>query len=298
MRKLSSSTAWILTVLTTFGTVLFAQKQTTVFVTVVAPSTGPIADLKPKDIVSAGGKIEVKDVVRADEPLSIELVIDVSRPPLGVSYPLEEVRAGLQTFVKTIRAGEPSARIGVIQVGNAAVPAVELGAPAAAVDKALGSLSAGPDTSGAVMIEGIQDASQKLANEPAPRRAIVSVDFGSTDSFPDTRVGGLVKDVMKTGVMVWAIAARAPMENTQTNGSSTAQYSVRENALNSMVKTNGGMRITIVAATGLNEQLKMIANTLLSQYELTIAGIDAAHVHDLKLSTASGAKVIPGVFAR
>ena len=298
MGKLRWFTAWMLTALTTFGTLAYAQKQTIAFVTVVAPASGPVADLKPKDFVVQGGKAEVKDVVRADEPLAIILVVDVSRPPMGMNPPTEEMRTGLQTFVKTIRAGEPSARIGLIQVGGAAVPAVDLGAPPAAVDKAVASIASGPDMAGAVMVEGIQDASRKLASEPAPRRAIVSIDFASNDSFPDNRVEGVVKEIMKTGVSVWSVSARMPMENTATNGSSTVKYSSRENAINSIIKTNGGMQINIVAATGLKDQLQMVANTLLSQYELTIAGVDAAHIHDLKITTSSGAKVIPSVFAR
>jgi hypothetical protein len=288
----------MLTALTTLGTVAFAQKQTTVFVTVVAPASGPVADLKPKDFVVQGGKAEVKDVVRADEPLAIMLIVDISRPSMGMNPPTQELRTGLQTFVKTVRAGEPAARIGLLQVGGAPVPTVDLGAPPAALDKAVAAIAPGADMSGAVIVEGIQDASHKLASEPAPRRAIVSIDFASSDSFPDTRVDGLVKDVMKTGVSVWAVSARMPVENTASNGSSTIQYSTREHALNSLIKTNGGLQVNLVAATGLKDQLQMIANTLLSQYELTISGVDAAHVHDLKLTTSSGAKVIPSVFAR
>ena len=170
MRKLNwRFTAGILTALTALGTVAYAQKQATIFVTVVAPGTGPLGNLTAKDFKAEGGKAEIKDAVRADEPLAIELIVDVSRPPIGVNPPIEEMRSALQTFVKAVRTGEPSARIGLIQAGNAAVPVVDLGAPAAALDKATGTVAPGPDTGGAVMIEGVQDASRKLATEPAPR---------------------------------------------------------------------------------------------------------------------------------
>jgi hypothetical protein len=298
MGKLSLFTAGTLTALMTCGAIAFAQKQTTIFVTVVAPATAPVADLKPKDFIANGGKLEVKDAVRASEPLAIELLVDVSRPPIGVNPPIEDLRAGLQTFVKTIRAGEPQARIGLMQAGGAAVPVVQLGASAAALDKAVGMVAPGPDMSGAVMIEGVQAASHALADEPAPRRAIVSIDFASADPFPEGRTDSVVKDVFKSGVSMWAITARGTNEQTATNGSSTVQTSTRENAFNSIIKNNGGMRVTIVEATGLKNQLQMVANSLLSQYELTIAGVDAAHARDLKLSTASGAKVVPSVFAR
>jgi len=300
MRKLNRRfSAGTVATLIVSGAVLFAQKQATIFVTVVAPSSGPVAGLTAKDFVVQGGKAEVKDVVHADEPLAVEILVDVSRPPVGVTPPIQDLRTALQSFVQKLRSAESSARIGLTQVSNAAVPAVTLGAPATELDKAIGTIAPGPDMSGsAVMMEGLQDASHTLAEEPAPRRAVVSVDFGSSDSFPDTRVNGLAKDVFKTGVSVWAISVRPAVGQTATNGSTDALYNVRDNAYNSIIKTNGGLRMTIVAATGLKEQLQIVANSLLSQYELTIAGVDAAHARDLKIATSGGAKVIPSVFAR
>jgi len=97
---------------------------------------------------------------------------------------------------------------------------------------------------------------------------------------------------------LWAVSALAAMETTATNGSSTAQYASRENAFNSIIKTNGGQRLQIVATTGLKDQLQIVANSLLSQYEVTLAGVDASHARDVKLATTGGAKVVPSVFAR
>jgi hypothetical protein len=299
MRKLIRRvTVGTLTALMTCGAIVYAQKQATLFVTVVS-APGALGDLKAKDFTANGGKLQIKDAVRATEPLAIEILVDVSRPPSGVTPPIQDVRTALQSFVQTIRSAEPAARIGLIQVAGAAVPAVNLGAPAAAVDKAIGMVAPGPDLSGgAVMIEGLQDASKALADEPAPRRAIVCVDFSSSDSFPDSRVGGVVKDMIKTGASVWSVTVRASSEQTTTNGSSTALYNVRDSAFNSIIKNNGGLHVTIVDVTGLKSQLQTIANSLLSQYELTIDGIDAAHARDVKLATASGAKVVPSVFVR
>jgi hypothetical protein len=271
-----------------FGAVAYAEQQTTVFVSVAAPATGPMADLKAKDFVAKGGGANVTDAVHATEPLSIQLLVDISRPPLGVTPPIDDLRTALKTFVQTVRAGDPAARIGLIQVGGAAVPVVELGASPAALDKALGMVTPGPEMGGAVLIEAVQDASHALANEPAPRRAIVSVDFASADPIPDTAVNNIAKDVFRTGASVWAVCARG---NAQ-------QPISRENTLNTIVKNNGGVRITIVESTGLKSQLQAVANSLLSQYELTLAKVDPAHVRDVKLTTSTGAKVLPSVFAR
>jgi hypothetical protein len=286
MRKLNRPIVWTLAAVTIAGAVASAQKRTTVFVTVVAPPSGALATLNAKDFVARGG--EIANAVHADEPLSIELIVDVSRPLVGVNPPIEELRTGLQAFVKAIRDGEPSARIGMIEVAGAAVPRVKLGAPAAALDKAVGSVAPGPDMGGAVLVEAVQEASGMLANEPAPRRAIVSVDFATSDPVPEGAVDRMAKDVYKTGVSLWAVSARGSAQETLS----------RENALNAIIKNNGGLRVVIVEATGLKTQLQMVAYSLLSQYELTIAGVDPQHVRDVKLSTAGGAKVVPSLFAR
>ena len=286
MRKLNRPIVWTLAAVTIAGAVASAQKRTTVFVTVVAPPSGALATLNAKDFVARGG--EIANAVHADEPLSIELIVDVSRPLVGVNPPIEELRTGLQAFVKAIRDGEPSARIGMIEVAGAAVPRVKLGEPAAALDKAVGSVAPGPDMGGAVLVEAVQEASGMLANEPAPRRAIVSVDFATSDPVPEGAVDRMAKDVYKTGVSLWAVSARGSAQETLS----------RENALNAIIKNNGGLRVVIVEATGLKTQLQMVAYSLLSQYELTIAGVDPQHVRDVKLSTAGGAKVVPSLFAR
>ena len=286
MRKLNRPIVWTLAAVTIAGAVASAQKRTTVFVTVVAPPSGALATLNAKDFVARGG--EIANAVHADEPLSIELIVDVSRPLVGVNPPIEELRTGLQAFVKAIRDGEPSARIGMIEVAGAAVPRVKLGEPAAALDKAVGSVAPGPDMGGAVLVEAVQEASGMLANEPAPRRAIVSVDFATSDPVPEGAVDRMAKDVYKTGVSLWAVSARGSAQETLS----------RESALNAIIKNNGGLRVVIVEATGLKTQLQMVAYSLLSQYELTIAGVDPQHVRDVKLSTASGAKVVPSLFAR
>jgi len=265
-----------------------AQKpQTTAFVTVVAPAAAPMTSLTAKDFKAQGGRFEIAEAVRSTGPLSIEVLVDISRAPYGTNPPIQDLRTALETFVQTIRGGDPSAQIALMQVGNAAVPVVDFDAPPTALDKAVGTVAPGPET-GAVMIEGVQDAGRALAKRPAPRRAIVAVDFASSDSIPENVAEKIVKEVYLTGASIWAISVRGSVQ----------QPPMRENALNMIVKGNGGERLTINVASGLKTQLQSVANSLLSQYNVTIAGIDPPHVRDVKLSTASGAKVVTSLFAQ
>jgi hypothetical protein len=265
-----------------------AQKpQTTAFVTVVAPADAPMTNLTSKDFKAQGGRFEIAEAVRSTGALSIEILVDISRAPYGTNPPIQDLRTALETFVQMIRDGDPSARIALMEVGNAAVPTVDFDAPPTALDKAVGMVAPGPET-GAVLIEGVGDAARALAKRPAPRRAIVAVDFASSDSIPENVAEKIVKDVYGTGATVWAISVRGSVQ----------QPPMRENALNMIVKGNGGERLTINVPSGLKSQLQSVANSLLSQYNVTIAGIDPPHVRDVKLSTSTGAKVVTSLFAQ
>jgi hypothetical protein len=262
-------------------------QQASLFVTVVAPESGPLKSLTAKDFIARGAQAEVVGAVRPGALLSVELVVDISRQPYGPNPPIEDLRSALQAFVQTIRSGDPSGRIALMQVGNAAETVVDFDAPASSLDKAIDTITPGPEMR-AVLIEGVHDAGRALARNAPPRRAIVSVDFATPDSIPGIAAEAIVKDVFTSGASVWAISVR---------GTGT-QPATRENALNMIVKGNGGVRLTINASSGLKSQLQMVANSLLSQYELTIAGVNALNVRDLKITTMSGARVISSVFVR
>src|SRR5690242_3410978 len=69
MRNLSRRfAAGTLIAFTVYVAAAFAQKQATIFVTVIAPASGPVSGLTAKDFVVQGGKATVKDAVVATEP--------------------------------------------------------------------------------------------------------------------------------------------------------------------------------------------------------------------------------------
>ena len=93
-------------------------QQASLFVTVVAPESGPLKSLTAKDFIARGAQAEVVGAVRPGALLSVELVVDISRQPYGPNPPIEDLRSALQAFVQTIRSGDPSGRIALMQVGN------------------------------------------------------------------------------------------------------------------------------------------------------------------------------------
>jgi hypothetical protein len=270
------------------ATQVVASSQATLLVTVLASSKAPITDLTAKDfkVTDGGQAIQVTAAERATDPLSIEVVVDNAQPPMGVTAPTRDLRSALQTFAKAIRAGNPEAKIGMFTAGGAATPVVPLGGSAADFDNGVNHIAPSPQSGGEIL-EGLVDAARALGAEPAPRRAIVSIDFSSPDEASDTVLRNIETAVFQSGASVWAVSV---------SGSNTTETPSRDAVLNEAPKMSGGQRETIVGSTGLQNQLKVIANSLLSQYALQIPR-PAGDVKALKIEVPKG-KVYVASFVR
>ena len=255
-------------------------------ITVLAPAKGPVTDLTAKDFTVRSGKqkLEVTAADRATQPLSIQLLVDNSQPQ-GMSGAMADLRTGLQGFVQAIRAGESDAQIGMYSIAGQAIPVVKLGAPAADLDKAVSQLFLIQEPTSA-LLEGLEDASHDLAERPVPRRAIVSIDFASAESTPDTALGGIDKAVYQVGATVWAISVAGINPESPK----------RESVLAAVTRRTGGQRFSLVQASGLPNQLKAIANSLLSQYTIQFPR-PSGDIQELTISTPKG-KALATMFAR
>ncbi|MDQ3068368.1 MAG: hypothetical protein M3R55_01400 [Acidobacteriota bacterium] len=263
--------------------------QRTVIVSVVPTAGGPMRDLTAADFVvrEDGKPREVKGAARAREPLYVTLLVDTTKPPDSVALLVRDLRAGLGAFVKTVRGAEPDAQIALYEVAGAAVLTVPFDAPAGKLDETILKLYPGhpADT---VILEGIGDAARLLTDTPTPRRAIVVVDFSSSESTSDGSMKRVTSALHASGATVWAVSIRP----TRTSAS------VREHGLNVYTKASGGMRFTGLELSGLETQLQNVANALLSQYEVTFARPEQSPLRNLQMETKSGQKVLPSPMMR
>jgi len=251
-------------------------------VTVVAEAAGPIRDLTVKDftVTEDGQKREVLSVELAEDPLSIALLVDSTQPPLGTIPPTQDLRTALATFVKAIRGYSPGVKIALSEVAGASVPKASLTAMPGELDSAIGRLY--PNHQGdAVLLEALIDAGKLLATQPPPRRAIVSVDFNSREGSAERSMKSAAEEVHKAGATLWAVSVRgtgAPAQN-------------REEVLNKIVQANGGLRLMPVDSPGLEPNLKIVANSLASQYTVTFTRPGGGKPKVTKMETSRGAKV-------
>ncbi|HVZ24031.1 MAG TPA: hypothetical protein VG871_23315 [Vicinamibacterales bacterium] len=260
-----------------------ADNETTVLVSVAAPDSAPLRTLAATDfrLLEDKNPVEVTAARLATDPMSIVLVVDLARPA-GMLPPTQDLRHALRDFVGTVLAAEPDAQIAILQVANSATPLVDFTSNAAALQAPI-ELITSQALPGSVMLEGVIDASRRLATRPAPRRAIVCVNFGSTEG-GSLQPKTVAEEVKKSGATLWTVSVEASYDKLA---------STRENVWNTVPAATGGMRETSVEVSGLGSNLKRVANTLLSQYTVTFARKANGPLTQLKGETTNGAKVLP-----
>jgi len=146
-----------------------------------------------------------------------------------------------------------------------------------------------------VLLEALTDASKRLSQQPPPRRAIVSVDFNSQEGSAERSLKDSVEAVHKAGATLWPVSVRGSATGaTDLSGmKSTFQPSpIREEAFNKITQANGGMRLQAVDAPGLEPNLKIVANSLTSQYTITFVRPGGGTPKTTKIETSKGAKVL------
>ena len=263
-------------------TAFSSQPQKSYLVTVIPGAGGPVTDLSSKDfIVKEGGESrEVVSVERPPFPLVVSVLVDTTQPPPGMNMLMRDLRAALATFVSSIRASSPGARIELIEVSGGAVTTAGFDAKPEDLDAAVQRIfPAHP--SDAVILEAIGSTARSMTNMPTPRRAIVTVDINSSESLNEATMKRMTGDLHQSGATVWSVSVRLPR----------AGGSRREGALNLITKNSGGLRLVANASSGLEALLQQISNALASQYLVTYARPASAPPQPPQMETTRGLKV-------
>lgn len=245
-----------------FAAVTLAAAPTVVqhsyLVTVIADKGAPVTTLTASDFSVREGSKDLK-VLAAEHspfPLVVSLIVDMTKPEV-IQSPARELRDALAGFVARVRQAGP-VRIELVEVSGGAVTSVEYDAPPDALDAAIAKLfPAHPGD--AVILEAIRRAAQNMASVQTPRRAIVTVDFPSSESASEQSVRRVMSDLAQSGATVWSVSLRLPRSGD----------SRREGPLNTMTGQTGGLRLVAGAPSGLDALLARVADSLASQYIVT-----------------------------
>jgi len=215
-------------------------------------------------------------------------MIDTSNPSQAS---ISELRGGLQAFADALFAGSAPVTMSIMDVAAADVTVATDKKTVADVDKVLEKTFA--DRAGtSVMLEGLMDASKKLAKSPTQRRAIVMVNIDGVPEFSTTPGQKIIQAIVGSGASVWVVtyqntASKAQQGNTGGSGAGAISSGgnqggvgtgdngqVRDALLASVPEGTGGLRLQIATPTALREKLSQIAAAIVGQYALTYARAD------------------------
>lgn len=259
------------------------QQEKSFLVTVIPDKNGPVTTLTAADfVVREGG--ERREVVLAEPssfPLAVTLLIDMTQPQLLDSTVVaRELRRGVAAFVSTLRAAQANAKIALVEVGAGAQTIAGFDAPPETLDAAIQKLMP-IHPADAIVVESIGIAAASLQPMQTPRRAIVVVDFNSSEVLSETTFKRMTVPLQQSGATVWSVSVRLPRSNA----------SRREDALNRVTAGSGGTRQVVNAASGLEAMLKKVAESLASQYIVNFKRPGDAPMKPVQMETKQGLKV-------
>lgn len=258
------------------------SREKSFIVTVLAEPDGPVTDLTAADFIvrEENTTLEVVSAELSKFPLVVSLLIDMTQPNIPDGMLMRDLRGAVASFVSTLRASQPGVRIALVEVGGGAVTTSDFDAPAATLDAAVQKLFPAHPAD-AIMLEAIGQAAKSLTPMQTPRRAIVAVDFNSSESQTEDTLKRMSSSLSQSGATVWSVSVRLPRSN----------QSRREGALNVMTKNTGGLRQVASASSGLEAMLKKVAHSLASQYVVNFARPGDAPMKTVVMETKKGHKV-------
>jgi hypothetical protein len=234
-----------------------APAERTLVLSVVDDGGAPVTDLSVGDVRVREDGIDgdVVSVRRAAGPLFVQMLVDTTP---GTEPHASEIRKAFSGFVQHAKQGDPTAQLGLMEFGQAAVPIVEITADAGALEKGIRTLFPKP-RSASVLLEGIIAASTSLSARSTHRRAIVSFNVEPSDEQSRQTPQKMMQALALSGAQVWSLSLQTGNRNNAS----------RDIVLNDVARRSGGRRDIIVAASAIDMYLRRYANALLVQYEMT-----------------------------
>ena len=229
----------------------------TIFVGVVDESGKPVKDVQMGEILirEDGVDREVVSIKASTEPLYVALLVDTTP---GAEEYIRDIRDGFSAFVRAVGASSPDAQMLLMEFGQAAVIITPFTNDLEALDKSVNRLFPKPRAA-SVLLEALIASSNELAKRQSRRRAIVAFNMEPSDEQSREEPRKINESLRRSGAQLWSVSL-------QRGANKNAQ---RDVVLGQLVKNSGGRREFIVAQSAIGTYLKMYADALTSQYEVT-----------------------------
>jgi hypothetical protein len=238
----------------------------TIYATVLGKDDAPVPGLGISDFaVKEDGKPrEVLSVKPGGAPAHIALLVDNSQA-LATANAVQDIRAGLTTFIKDTLAASPSTQITIVTFGDRPTQAIDYTSSAEALQKVVDHIFGQPNA-GAYMLTAIADACKTLKKKGFANSAIVAFTLESGPEFGNESHQTIEAGLKDAGASLWTLVMQGRAPQTPDN---QLEQQEREIVLGDVAEASGGMRDMLLTRIGIEPHLKTLAATLAARYAIT-----------------------------
>jgi VWFA-related protein len=242
------------------GTLVAQALQKAMFVSVLNEAGAPVPDLGPADFVIREDNIarEVLNVVKADEPMQIALLVDTSQ---AARDDIAHIRTALPPFVAALTAAR--SQVAIIAIGERPTVFTDYTTNPANLKKGIDRIWSMRD-SGTYLLDAIVEVCQGFKKREASRPVIVSITTEGPE-LSNLQHDQVLDPVRATGAAFHAITLGRP------SGSMSDEVRERNIVLDEGPKTTGGRREDLLTSMALAAKLMQLADELTHQYRVTYA---------------------------
>jgi hypothetical protein len=238
--------------------------QRSLYVSVLNEAGEPVRGLGPSDFIVREDDVarEVLNVVLADDPMHIALLIDNSQ---AASRHIPDIRQALPAFIAALTpAGEGVKHdISIIAVGERPTILIEYTTDRVTLQKGIDRLWSRPG-GGAYLLDAIVEVSQGLEKRGASRPVIVAVTIEGPDF--SHRLHDQVLDPLRaSGAALHVLTIGPP------SAESSDEVRERDLVLDEGPRATGGRRDHLLSSMALGGALTKLAEELTHQYRVTYA---------------------------
>jgi VWFA-related protein len=236
--------------------------QRAMYVSVVNDAGEPVADLGPTDFVirEDNAQREVLRVAPATEPMQIALLVDTSQ---AARDDISHMRTALPPFIAMLTGGEGKNEVSIIAIGERPTVFADYSTSPAALKKGIDRIWAMPD-SGAYLLDALVEVCQGFKKREAARPVIVSITTEGPE-LSHLQYEQVLEPLRASGAAYHAITLG------RASTSLADEIRNRNVVLDQGPRTTGGSRDELLTSMALAGRLRLLANELTHQYQVTYA---------------------------
>lgn len=226
-----------------------------IYVSALDNKGAPVPGLTPADVRvrEDGAPREVLEVRPADAPMQVALLIDDSAAAMDAT---SHLRDGLAAFLERMHG---KAEMSLVTLGDRPTVLAQYTKDTESLKKQVARLFP-RSSAGAYLLDAILDVSRGLAKRDAERPVIVAVTFEQGTDFSNRHYQLVLDELQKSGAALHVVAIGSPSSST------TDEMRNRNIVIADGTERTGGRRDIVLAASGLPDRMKQVADDLLNQY--------------------------------